>query len=390
MDLSDDNSILVRLFDEDTDSEAVESLERSCELGAKRRLSIFSNMMDDPLCRIRFHKVRVMLVAELVRSRELVGVVRGCIKSVGSGSETSYINLGWILGLRVSPKHRRKGIGQKLVKSVESWAIKNGAEYICLATEESNIASRNLFVLKFGYVKLSPLRILVQHTHPRLLRSSRGIKIEKLSVDHAISLYKDRLSGKELFPLDIDVILKQELSLGTWVSYFKDEEWCGLGCKQKNDTFTRTAPSSWAILSMWNTSRVYKLQVRGAPVWRFLQAAVRGIGASSCLVRCGLPSKPFGFIFLYGLYGEGEKTGELMRSLWCFACNLARNLKGCRAIVTELGAYDPLREHFPVATTTSCIADLWFFKKLNGTSSEEDEWSRKQPLPHLFVDPRDF
>ncbi|KAG9457826.1 hypothetical protein H6P81_002334 [Aristolochia fimbriata] len=394
MDLSDNSSVLVRLFDEDRDFEAVGRLEKSCELGEKRRFSIFSNITDDPLCRIRFHKIRVMLVAELVRSRELVGVVRGCIKCVGTGSETSFASLGWILGLRVSPKHRRKGIGLKLVKSVECWAIKNGAEYICLATEESNIASRNLFVLKCGYVKLNPLIIIVQPTQARVLRWSRGVKIEKLTVDHAISLYKDRLNGKELFPLDIDVILKQELSLGTWVSYFKDEEWCGLGCKEKDDTFTHKAPSSWAILSMWNTSKVYSLQVRGAVLWRIFNGIVRSIGASPCLgipqEGCGVPSKAFGFTFLYGLYGEGEKTGELMRSLWRFACNLARNVKGCEAVVTELGVYDPLREHFPAATSTSCIADLWFFKKLNDTNGEEDRWSSQQPLPHLFVDPRDF
>lgn len=47
-----------------------------------------------------FHKV-----AELLESKELVGVVRGCIKSLRTPSE-SLLKIGCILGLRVSPSHR--------------------------------------------------------------------------------------------------------------------------------------------------------------------------------------------------------------------------------------------------------------------------------------------
>jgi len=44
-------------------------------------------------------------VAELLESKELVGVVRGCIKSMQTPSE-SLLKIGCILGLRVSPSHR--------------------------------------------------------------------------------------------------------------------------------------------------------------------------------------------------------------------------------------------------------------------------------------------
>lgn len=44
-------------------------------------------------------------VAELLENGELVGVVRGCIKSVGTHSG-SVFKMGCILGLRVSPTYR--------------------------------------------------------------------------------------------------------------------------------------------------------------------------------------------------------------------------------------------------------------------------------------------
>ena len=45
-------------------------------------------------------------VAELRENGELVGVVKGCIKCVGTRFGASYVRLGCILGLRVSPRHR--------------------------------------------------------------------------------------------------------------------------------------------------------------------------------------------------------------------------------------------------------------------------------------------
>lgn len=46
-------------------------------------------------------------VAELRENGEVVGMVRGCIKRVGTNkSGDTYFNLGSISGLRVSPSHR--------------------------------------------------------------------------------------------------------------------------------------------------------------------------------------------------------------------------------------------------------------------------------------------
>lgn len=44
-------------------------------------------------------------VAELIENGELVGVVRGCIKSVGTKSGST-LKIGSILGLRVSSDYR--------------------------------------------------------------------------------------------------------------------------------------------------------------------------------------------------------------------------------------------------------------------------------------------
>ena len=45
-------------------------------------------------------------VAELRENGELVGVIRGCIKLAGTKFGGTHVNLGCILGLRVSPRHR--------------------------------------------------------------------------------------------------------------------------------------------------------------------------------------------------------------------------------------------------------------------------------------------
>lgn len=288
------------------------------------------------------------------------------------------------------------GIGLKLVNSIEGWAIRNGAQYIHLAIEKTNVASTNLFILKCNYEILSSLVIPVQPTDSHVKSPSQDVRIEKLSINQAIALYKDRLSGKEFFPADVDLLLREKLSLGTWVSFFKEEEWGGLHYKEKIDYFTRKTPSSWAMLSIWKTYEAYKLQIRGAHLFRSFYSTVSNVGAK--VFPCfgvpslgNIPNRPFGFVFLYGLHGEGEKQGELMKSLWCFACNLLRKVKDCKVIITELGMCDPLLGHISQGTTSmSFIDDLWCLKRVNQSDKDEDEWVKMQPLAHLFVDPREF
>ncbi|KAJ1383269.1 GNAT domain [Sesbania bispinosa] len=396
------SKVLVREFDEVRDVKVVGKLERNCEIGTKKGVSIFTNMMGDPLSRIRFYPLHVMLVAELLESRELVGVVRGCIKSVCTPASGSLLKMGCILGLRVSPTHRRKGVGLKLVTSIEEWMRRNGAEYTFLATEKNNDASKNLFTNKCNYVNLSSLVIFVHPTSFPAKHISKDIKIEKVNIDQAISLYKRTLrTNKELYPLDMDIILKEKLSLGTWVSYYKDEGMLDLQRKliesdQDNNIIANETKSSWIIFSIWNTCEAYKLQLKKSQPLRFLHATLNHAREKifPCLrmsVSDDSLCRPFGFLFLYGIHGEGENLGELMESIWRFTSRLGENLKDCRVIVTELGFSDPLVNHIPKTASMSCIDDVWYTKRLSSHSDGKDELMRmKRQLGNVFVDPRDF
>ncbi|RZC48669.1 hypothetical protein C5167_017092 [Papaver somniferum] len=417
------NKIHIREYKEERDIEVVEKLEKVCETiescGKARNAPTITNIMGDPLFRIRFYKYHVLLIAEKGENGEVVGVIRGCIKYIRSGvdqgTNSSTAKMGCILGLRVSPKHRRNGIGLKLVKCAANWAIQNGAHYTCMAAEEDNIASTNLFVHRCNYVKLSPLIIFTQPIHSRAKeKSSSKIIIQKLSVEQAISLYKTQFGSKQLFPVDVDAILKQKPSIGTWVSFFKDENWVGLNGKDNNsssshDEFIEKAPGSWAMISIWNKTRgIYKLKI-GKRETSFLHC-FNGSSGQSSLARGGkvfhcfrksifslLGRKSSGFIFVYGLHGEGKRVGELMQSLWRFAHNVGKNVKDCKLIITELGVDDPLREHLPQGPSMSFTNDIWYLKKVNGSTSEDasggDEMESLlniKPLTNLFVDPRDF
>ncbi|KAK2644564.1 hypothetical protein Ddye_019759 [Dipteronia dyeriana] len=453
--------VVIREFNQERDIEVVGKLERNCEIdmlpgwstnntnynnniiinsnnnNKKRVSSLLTNMMaEDPLCRIRLYAVHVMLVAELRENGVLVGVVRGCIKCVGTKfgfgeRETNYLNLGCILGLRVSPSHRRMGIGFNLVKSVEEWMMRNGAHYTFLATEKSNVASTNLFTNKCNYINFASLVIFVQPVHSTS-SSSSNIKIEKLHIEQAISLYNNRLRSKHMYPTDIDSILKEKLSLGTWVSYFKEEDKESLINKNGDDhdhgDFVTKTPSSWVVFSVWNSCEAYKIdhiknkQSISHPL-KFFHATLShakekifpclklpilscsssgaGGGGSS---GGGSIGNPFGFLFLYGLYGEGERLGELMKSVLRFASRLAENVKHCKVIMTELGVSDPLIEHVPQEPSISCIQDLWYLKKMNGIAAadrdrardchndtdDDDELMMMGQIGNVFVDPRDF
>ncbi|XVF62450.1 hypothetical protein PTKIN_Ptkin09bG0008900 [Pterospermum kingtungense] len=392
------DKVLVREFDDGRDTEVVGKLEKNCEIiGSNKGTSIFTNMKGDPLCRIRFYPLHLMLVAELHENGELVGVIRGCIKHVGTKFGGKHVKLGCILGLRVSPGHRRMGIGLKLVRAMEEWLINNGAHYTFLATEKNNLASRNLFNTKCNYRNLSSLVIFVQPISLGMECLSQDIKVEKLNINQAISLYDNKVRGKDIYLTDMAAILKEKLSLGTWVSYFKQDEWVGLHSQEKNEDIISTNPSSWVMFSIWNSCEAYKIHIKKShhPLKFFHDTLSHARDKIfPCLkipTICDSLEKPFGFLFLYGLYGEGERLGELMKSAWSFASRLAENLRDCKVIITELGVSDPLMEHVPHEPSKSCIDDLWYLKKVNGSiNDDEDDLGMMGELGNVVVDPRDF
>ncbi|XWS14196.1 hypothetical protein CRYUN_Cryun36dG0102600 [Craigia yunnanensis] len=390
------DKVLVREFVDSRDIEVVGKLEKNCEIGSNNKgTSIFTNMMGDPLCRIRLYPLHLMLVAELSENAELVGVIRGCIKLVGTKFGVTHVKFGCILGLRVSPRHRRMGIGLKLVRAMEEWLINNGAHYTFLATEKNNVASTNLFTAKCNYRNLSSLVIFVQPISFAMEGLiSQDIKVEKLNIDQAISLYDNELRGKDIYLTDIGAILKEKLSLGTWVSYFKQDEWTGLHSREKNKDIISTSPRSWAMFSIWNSCEAYKIHIKKSHPLKFFHETLRHARDKifPCLKIpiCDSLEKPFGFLFLYGLHGEGERLGELMKSAWSFASRLAENVKDCKVIITELGISDPLIEHVPDESTKSRIGDLWYLKKVNGSINDEDDLVMMGELGNVVVDPRDF
>ncbi|KAM7467165.1 hypothetical protein LguiB_014727 [Lonicera macranthoides] len=367
-------------------------LEKSCNIGSKKGIFTFTGIMDDPFCRVRLYPIHVMLVAEL--EGEVVGMVQGCIKCVGTGfGRRQVLNLGCILGLRVSPAHRRMGIALKLVQSVEEWLIQNGANYTFLATEEKNTASTNLFTLKSNYLKFTSLLIYVQPlpNSPTLKTSSdQHIEIEKLPIEEAMSLYNTHLKSKDLYPTDIESILKEKLSIGTWLCYFKEQR-----------------DQDWALFSIWNTCEAYKLQATkyysSSSLSRVFYETINSARDNffQCFKDLKWPmwdpiEKPFGFLFLYGICGEGERRGELMEAVWGFGLKMGESVRGCRALITEMGAFDPMGEHVPKGSTSmTCIEDLWCLKRVNanlsgGGGGEEEELNVKTNVRNVFVDPRDF
>jgi hypothetical protein len=62
--------VVVREFDGDRDSAAVERLERACEVGPASggKLRLFTDLLGDPLCRVRHSPAYLMLVRALRRA----------------------------------------------------------------------------------------------------------------------------------------------------------------------------------------------------------------------------------------------------------------------------------------------------------------------------------
>lgn len=395
--------IHIREIDPEKDVKKVEELERRCEVGPCDSFSLYTDLMGDPVCRIRHSPAYIMLVAEYGAEREMVGLIRGSIKAVVCGNKqprrgekqkqiTLFANVAYILGLRVSPTHRRMGIGLSLVRAVEEWSRRNGADYAYMATEKDNEASLKLFVEKCGFTKFRTPAILVHPVHSHSKRISSRANIQKLDVAEAERFYRECMGTAEFFPKDIDAVLGNKLSLGTWVAVSRAEQW------QRPGSYGATTggSTSWAIISVWDTKEVFKMCVKGVRMATRVYAATSRF-LDRALPWFKIPSIPdvfhsFGVAFLYGVHAEGPRGGELMNHLCRFAHNLAKE-KGYRLIATEVGGCDPLKQCIPHWNCFSCPEDLWCIKKLASTSAEGEEeydWSKSPPGVRIFVDPREF
>lgn len=288
--------------------------------------------------------------------------------------------------------YRRMGIGYKLVQRMEEWFRNNGVEYSYMATENDNLASVSLFTDKCGYTKFRTPSILVNPVFAHKQKISNKVTIIPLSQNDAESLYRSRFATTEFFPRDIDSILNNKLSLGTFLAVpsgsHTPQTWPGL------DRFLSDPPHSWAVLSVWNCKDVFTLQVRGASrVKRTLAKTTRIVDKALPWLR--LPSipnffRPFGLYFLYGLGGEGPEMVKMVKALCGFAHNLAKD-GGCGVVATEVSSCDPVRVGVPHWKMLSCDEDLWCIKRLGEDYSDGSvgDWTKSPPGWSIFVDPRE-
>ncbi|KAB2004724.1 hypothetical protein ES319_D11G219700v1 [Gossypium barbadense] len=407
--MGDDNCVLViREFDPSKDLTSVEEVEKRCEVGPSGKLSLFTDLLGDPICRVRHSPAFLMLVAELSSTKEIVGMIRGCIKTVTCGKKLYrngksnhptkpfpvYTKLAYILGLRVSPSHRRMGIGLKLVRGMEDWFVLNGAEYSYLATENDNKPSVKLFTDKCGYSKFRTPSILVNPVFAHQLPVSNRVTLIKLPPSDAELLYRRRFSTTEFFPRDIDSVLNNRLNIGTFLAVprggcYTQKSWPG------SDKFLSDPPESWAVFSVWNSKDVFRLEVRGASrMTKALAKTTRIVDKLLPFFR--LPSipevfRPFGLHFLYGLGGEGPRAAKFVNALCAHAHNLAKQ-GGCSVVATEVANLEPLKIGVPHWKSLSCDQDLWCIKRLGEDYSDGSvgDWTKSPPGLSIFVDPREF
>ncbi|KAJ1287431.1 hypothetical protein BS78_02G009100 [Paspalum vaginatum] len=394
-------AVTVREFDAAADRAAVERLERACEVGPSAgKLCLFTDLLGDPLCRVRHSPPYLMLVAEAPAGGEIVGVVRGCVKTVAcgrAGAGRLSCKVAYLLGLRVAPAHRRRGVGRGLVARMEEWFRQAGAEYAYVATDRDNEPCVRLFTERCGYAKFRAPSVLVHPVFRHDLATPphphhAAVAVLRVPPRDAERLYRARFSGVEFFPTDIHAVLANPLSLGTFLAVPSgSREWRGV------DAFLAAPPPSWAVASVWNCKDAFRLEVRGAPrLWRAAARATRAADrALSRLRLLRVPSvpnlfEPFGMHFLYGLGGAGPAAPDMARALCRHAHDLARRA-GARVVATELAARDPVRAGVPHWPRLGA-QDLWCIKRLADGYGDGalGDWTKAPPGDSIFVDPREF
>lgn len=98
---------------------------------------------------------------------EVVGFIIGLIHVAADGTRA-----GHVYTLDVAIKHRRKGIGLRLLKDLEEKFIEKGARASYLETRVDNLAARELYS-KLGYSEVERLEDYYQN-------GAHGIRMRKL------------------------------------------------------------------------------------------------------------------------------------------------------------------------------------------------------------------
>ncbi|CAL9094146.1 unnamed protein product [Musa textilis] len=400
-------AIAVREYDAKTDRSAAEAVDRMCEVGTSGKPSLCMDLLGDPLSRVRHSPAYLMLVAETTGPvKEIVGVVRGSVKVIACGRNNPrqgcggtmksrtpvYTKVGYVLGLRVLPSHRRIGVGLELVSRMEDWFREKGADYAYMATEKGNAASLRLFTGRCGYTKFRTPSILVHPVFAHRLPLPRCAVVLRLPPAYAEAIYRRRFSATEFFPRDIDAVLANPLSVATLLAVPAGcatvERWSGA------EAFLAAPPESWAMASVWDSGGVFQLEVRGASrLRRAAAAATRAADRAAPWLR--IPSvpdlfRPFRAWFLYGIGGEGPEAAAMAAAVWRVAHNGAMGVAA--VVAAEVAETEPLRQGIPRWRRLSVAEDVWCVKRLAEEYSDGavGDWTKSAPGSSIFVDPREL
>ena len=263
-----------------------------------------------------------------------------------------------------------------------------------MATDCTNEASINLFTRKCAYTKFRTPTMLLQPVHAHYKPLGSGIAIVQLNPKLAETIYRRVFAKSEFFPKDIDNILCSKLNLGTFMALPRK-------FLPKWDPKTGIFPPSFAIMSVWSTKQLFRLQVKGIATFTYAFCMASRV-LDAWMPWLMLPSFPdvfrqFWVYFLYGLHMEGKNASRLMKSLCAFAHNMGRDDDGCGAVLAEVGQRDPVQEVVPHWRKFSMSEDLWCMKKLGDVTEGSNErcgpldWLKSRPSsPLIFVDPRDI
>ncbi|CAL9780177.1 unnamed protein product [Musa acuminata subsp. burmannicoides] len=401
--------VVVREYNAANDRAAAEEVERTCELGSSGKMSLHTDLLGDPASRIRHSPAYLMLVAETCGGvKEIVGLVRGCVKVVTCGKKLprqggstkntcqvatpTYTKVGYLLGLRVSPSHRRKGIGLRLVRQMEGWFREKGAEYAYMATGKDNEASMRLFTERCDYTKFRAPTILVHPVFAHRLPVPRSVTVLRLGHADAEAIYRRCFATTEFFPRDIDAVLRNPLTVATFLAVPAGcntaRQWPGA------EAFLAAPPGSWAVASAWDCGGVLRMEVRGASrLRRGAAAATRAADRAMPWLRIpAVPDlfRPFVAWFLYGVGGEGPGAAEMAAAAWREAHNVARG--SATVLAAEVAAGDPVLRGIPRWRWLSCAEDVWCVKRLGEEYSDGGvgDWTKSAPGASIFVDPREL
>jgi len=88
---------------------------------------------------------------------ELVGYVVGEMREIMFSGVPHRFRVGHILNIAVESRHRRGGVGARLMKGIEGRFVEENATRITLEVRESNTAARSFYQLQ-GFVEIGRVR----------------------------------------------------------------------------------------------------------------------------------------------------------------------------------------------------------------------------------------